>query len=239
MDIDTTIFIAMAIVFVGSFVQSAIGFGLAIIAAPILFPIAPEYVPGPISVTAFVLASLNAFKHKESIAIGGLKVALIGRIPGSILGAMLLLYVSTQTLSLWLGILVLIALLISLLPFRIEPTPIRMAVAGLLSGFMGTSSGIGGPPMALLLQHQEANALRGNLSAFFMCSSLISIAVLIAVGHFTVQHLLISLPLIPAVWAGYRCALLSMHYISRMWLRSGALMLCLISGISAIYQGIS
>lgn len=238
MDIDSTILIAMAIIFVGSFVQSSIGFGLAIVAAPILFQISPEYVPGPISVAGFLLASLNAVKHKDKITIGRLKVAVAGRIPGSILGGMLLLYVSVDTLSLWLGILVLIALLISLLPFRIEPTPIRMAIAGILSGFMGTSSGIGGPPMALLLQHQEANSLRGNLSAFFMCSSLISITVLIFIGHFTLHHLFISLPLLPAVWAGYRCALFSMKYISKEWIRIGALMLCLVSGISAIYQGI-
>lgn len=238
MDINSTILMAMAIVFVGAFVQSSIGFGLAIVAAPILFHISYEYVPGPISVAGFLLAALNAFKHKENIAIGGLKVAILGRIPGSILGGILLLYISVDTLSLWLGIFVLTALAISLLPFRIEPTPRRMAIAGLLSGFMGTSSGIGGPPMALLLQHQEANALRGNLSAFFMFSALISIAVLICIGHFTLHHLVISLPLLPATWAGYRCALLCMKYISKEKIRIGALVLCLVSGVGAIYQGI-
>ncbi len=41
--------IAMALIFVGSFVQTAIGFGLAIVAAPLLFLVSPEYVPAPIS----------------------------------------------------------------------------------------------------------------------------------------------------------------------------------------------
>ena len=162
----------------------------------------------------------------------------MARIPGSILGGILLLYISTAHISLWLGIFVLTALVISLLPFRIEPTPQKMAVAGALSGFMGTTSGIGGPPMALLLQHQEANELRGNLSAFFMLSSVITIVVLICVGRFTFHHFLISLPLLPATWAGYRCALLSMKYISREWLRIAALLLCFISGVTAIYQGL-
>lgn len=238
MDINSTILIAMAIIFAGSFVQTSIGFGLAIVAAPILFQVSSDYIPGPITMAGFLLSSLNAFKHKDKIAIGNLKTAILGRIPGSILGGMLLLYVSVNTLSLWLGIFVLVALSISLLPFRIEPTPRRMAIAGLLSGFMGTSSGIGGPPMALLLQHQEANALRGNLSAFFMCSSIISIVVLIFIGHFTLHHLFISLPLLPATWAGYRCALFSMRYISTRWIRIAALILCLLSAITAIYHGI-
>ena len=35
--LDQTALIAMALIFVGSFVQTAIGFGLAIVAAPLLF----------------------------------------------------------------------------------------------------------------------------------------------------------------------------------------------------------
>ncbi|MCC4819936.1 sulfite exporter TauE/SafE family protein, partial [Vibrio lentus] len=87
----------------------------------------------------------------------------------------LLVMVSTSVLSLWLGLLVVFAVIVSLLPFRLEPTPIKMGIAGFFSGFFGTSSGIGGPPMALLLQHQDANQLRGNLSAFFVFSSIISL----------------------------------------------------------------
>ena len=239
MSIDSTVLIAMAIIFLGSFVQSAIGFGLAIVAAPILFQISPEYVPAPICVAGFLLSVLNALKHRDDIAIGGLKVAVTWRIPGSIMGGLLLMYVSANVLSLWLGILVLISLGISLLPFRIEPTTNRMAVAGLLSGFMGTSSGIGGPPMALLLQHQEANSLRGNLSAFFMFSSLVSIVVLVFVGHFTLHQFYISLPLLPATWLGYRVAQLCVNRISKEWIRRFALTLCFVSGITAIVQGIS
>jgi len=238
MDIYSTILIAMVIIFIGAFVQTAIGFGLAVVAAPLLFIVYPDYVPGPIFISSLIISLLNALKFRENIEIGGLKIAVIARIPGSILGGILLLYASTAHLSLWLGVLVLLALAISLLPFRIEPTPTRMACAGALSGFMGTSSGIGGPPMALLLQHQEANTLRGNLSAFFLCSAIISIIVLIFIGHFTLHHLLISLPLLPATWAGYRFALFSMKYIAKEWIRYSALLLCFISGLSAIYQGL-
>jgi hypothetical protein len=46
------IFAAMLIIFVGSYVQSSIGFGLAIISAPVLFFIDPMYVPAPITISA-------------------------------------------------------------------------------------------------------------------------------------------------------------------------------------------
>lgn len=82
-----------------------------------------------------------------------------------------------------------------------------MTFAGFFSGLFGTSSAIGGPPMALLLQHQEANQLRGNLSAFFVFSSIISLVVQIPVGFFTLHHLVITLPLLPAGAFGYWLAM--------------------------------
>ncbi|MFA0088406.1 sulfite exporter TauE/SafE family protein [Vibrio sp. E150_011] len=231
--------IAMLLIFIGSFVQTAIGFGLAIVAAPLLFQVSADYVPAPICLVALFISILNAAKHRSSIALGGLKMALIGRVPGSIAGAALLVYVSTQVLSLWLGFLVVFAVIVSLLPFRIEPTPTKMGVAGFFSGFFGTSSGIGGPPMALLLQHQEANQLRGNLSAFFVFSSIISLLVQAPIGFLTVHHLYITVPLIPAAWLGYKLALLTTHSLPKEKIRMGALFLCSLSGLTAIWQGLS
>ncbi len=170
---DLGILLAMTLIFVGSFVQSSIGFGLAIVTAPpILFQISPDYVPAPITVVALFLSLINASHHRATISLDGLWMAFLGRVPGSIAGAFLLYWVDASQLSLWLGVLVILAVAVSLLPFRIQPNPKRMMVAGFFSGFFGTSSGIGGPPMALLLQHQEGNLIRANLSAFFCCEQL-------------------------------------------------------------------
>lgn len=230
---------AMLLIFIGSFVQTAIGFGLAIVAAPLLFMISPDYVPAPICLVALFISVLNAMKHRANVSIGGLKMALIGRIPGSIAGGVLLVMVSTDVLALWLGILVLFAVVVSMLPFRIEPTPARMGVAGFFSGFFGTSSAIGGPPMALLLQHQEANQLRGNLSAFFVFSSIISLIIQMPAGFLTWHHVWITIPLIPAGWLGYYLAKMTTHSLPKEKIRMGALLLCSLSGMTAIWQALS
>lgn len=235
--LDPTVLTAIFLIFLGSFVQTAIGFGLAIVAAPLLFQLSPDYVPAPICLVALFISILNALKHRANVSIGGLKMALIGRVPGSIAGGMLLLVVSTDVLSLWLGFLVLFAVMVSMLPFRIEPTPIRMGIAGFFSGFFGTSSSIGGPPMALLLQHQDANQLRGNLSAFFVFSSLISLIVQIPIGFFTLHHVFITIPLIPTSWLGYKLAIMTTQSLPKEKIRVGALILCLVSGLTAIWQG--
>lgn len=231
--------IAALLIFIGSFVQTAIGFGLAIVAAPLLFLVSPDYVPAPICLVALFISLLNALKHRASVEIGGLKMALIGRVPGSIAGGVLLVMVSTDMLALWLGLLVLFAVAVSLLPFRIEPTPVKMGIAGFFSGFFGTSSAIGGPPMALLLQHQEANQLRGNLSAFFVFSSIISLMIQMPAGFLNWHHIWITVPLIPAAWVGYKLAQMTTHSLPKEKIRVGALLLCSISGITAVWQALA
>ena len=236
---DTIVIYAMAIIFLGSFIQTTIGFGMAIVAAPLLLHLSAEYLPAPIIMVSLFTALLTTLHNRKSIEIGGLKMAIIGRIPGSVAGAWLLLYVSVSTLSLWLGIFVLISLAIGLLPIRIEPNPKRMAIAGFISGFMGTSSGIGGPPIALLLQHQEATKLRSNLAAFFLLSSIISLIIQWAIGYLNINHLLLTLPLLPAAWAGNIAGQYSTKYLPQTLIRYLTLGLCFMAGLAAIYEGLS
>ena len=226
--------IAALVIVVGSFVQSSIGFGLAVIAAPILFFIDPLYVPAPITVSAFTLSLVNAYKHRHSISFKGLQYAIMGRVPGTIVGGMLLVWIDHEQLALWLGISVLFAVALSLKNIAIRPTNGAMFSAGLLSGFMGTSSSIGGPPMALVMQHQEGNFIRANLSAFFIVSCLMSLAMLSAMGQFGMEQVMISLPLMPATLVGYWIAMKTLHKISHQTLRLSSLCMCAIAGSAAV-----
>jgi uncharacterized membrane protein YfcA len=225
---------AVTVIFVGSFVQSSIGFGLAIIAAPLLYFIDPLYVPAPITVCALTLSVANSAKFWKSISFAGLKYAILGRIPGTIAGGMLLLWIDQRALALWLGISVIAAVALSLSNVMLKPTSPAMFSAGFLSGFMGTSSSIGGPPMALVLQHEANDFIRANLAAFFVVSCILSLAMLATVDRFAMPHLLISLPLMPATLAGYWVAMKTLHLISHQRLRKASLILCGVAGFTAI-----
>ena len=228
--------LAIAIVFLGAYVQSSIGFGLAIIAAPILFFIDPLYVPAPVTVCALTLSLANALKHRHAISFQGLKFAIIGRIPGTVLGGLLLLWISQQALALWIGLSVVAAVILSLRNVVFNPTNTAMLAAGFMSGFMGTSSSIGGPPMALILQHQANDFIRANMAAFFVISCIMSLAMLATVGHFGLLQLRLALPLIPACLAGYWVAMRTVHLISHQNLRRFSLTLCAIAGLIAIFS---
>jgi uncharacterized membrane protein YfcA len=225
---------AVAVVIVGSYIQSSIGFGLAVIAAPILFFIDPAYVPAPVTVCALTLSVANTWSHRDSVSFKGLKYAILGRIPGSAAGALLILWLDPDLLGLWLGATVLLAVAISIRSVAITPTTGHMMIAGFFSGFMGTSSSIGGPPMALIMQHQDAQFIRGNLAAFFVVSTLMTLAMLVPVGFFGTEQLLLSLPLLPGTLLGYWLARKTWHLISPRTLRYTTLALCSFCGLFAV-----
>jgi len=226
--------IVITVIFAGAYVQSSIGFGLAIIAAPVLFLVNPAFVPAPIILCAFILSLLNAYGHRKFISFRGLRYAIYGRIPGTIAGGLLVAWIDQRLLALWLGLSVIFAVLLSIKSLSLKPSSKSMFVAGFLSGFMGTSSSIGGPPMALALQHQEVGFIRANLSAFFVVSCLLSLMMLAAVGHFSVDQFLLALPLLPATLAGYWLATRTFHLVSKQNLRALSLGLCSLAGLAAV-----
>jgi len=225
--------IAFIVIFLGTVVQAAIGFGLAIIAAPFLFALSSDYVPGPITFVALILSIMMTLRHRQYISLKGLGAAIIGRVPGTLAGGWLLMWADARTLSLWIGLSVLLAVAVSLTRLRVTPTPWRMGAAGFMSGLMGTSTSIGGPPLALLLQHEAADAMLANMSAFFVISCLLSLAVQVPAGYMSWHHLLLSLPLLPAALLGYWVAGRYSHRLPQHYIRMGSLALCTLSGIAA------
>ncbi|PSW18380.1 sulfite exporter TauE/SafE family protein [Photobacterium sanctipauli] len=234
----TLLYCALALA-AGCFVQSTVGFGMAIVAAPIIFIFEPRFVPGMLTVVGLVLSLINMWQYRRVLSFNGLGAAIIGRIPGSIIAGIMLMYISLQSLSLVLGVGVLLAVAISLLKVRIEPTTKSMFWAGFASGLMGTSTSIGGPPLALVLQHAGASKLRANLAGYFAVSCLMSLVILAATGYFGWWHLKYSLMILPVPILTSIFAYRVQHLIKAEWLRYSLLILCSFSGVVAIWQGIS
>ncbi|GAD80101.1 sulfite exporter TauE/SafE family protein [Vibrio ezurae] len=235
---DISIFIAMLLIFVGAFIQTTTGFGMAVVASPLLLHLSPQYIPAPIIIVGFFLASINLHKYRAYVSWTNLKQTVIGLLPGTLFGAGILYMIDANQLALLLGGAVLTAVAVSLLPIKIEVTAKRLMIAGFFSGFLGTSSGIGGPPMALLLQHQKVHLIRANLAAFFWFSCILSLSIQIPIGYMSMHHLLLALPLIPASYAGYKLAILVIDSIPQQIVRNISLVLCVIAGLGAIGSGL-
>ena len=229
---------ALSAVFTGALVQGTIGFGLAVVAAPVLFVVEPRLVPASLIMMALLTGLVTAWRYFGALSVADLKYAVAGRVPGSILGATLLSIASPQIMSLFLGICVLLAVLASLSPYKLQATPKTLFSAGFLSGVMGTTSAIGGPPMALVMQNLPGDKIRAQLSAYFVISCLISLIILRISGQFDWWHLKNAVFMVPAVLAGLWVAGRIAHRINQNLMRRALLVLCSAAGTSAIVNAI-
>lgn len=234
----TELLLAIAAIAAGSLVQGSIGFGLALVAAPALYAINPMLVPGPIIMTGFLIGSLTARRYLGALTLGDIRYAIAGRVPGSVLGGIMLSFASTRSMSLLLGSSVLLAVAASLTPVKFQANPRTLFAAGVLSGVMGTASAIGGPPMALVMQNETSDRIRANLSVFFVVSCIISLVVLWFGGLFGIQQFLYGLLMVPGVFIGNWLAVRVAPRINQAIMKRALLILCSLSGISAIWSAL-
>jgi uncharacterized membrane protein YfcA len=196
------------IVTLGATLQGTVGFGMGLLAVPMLILIDPRLVPGPLLGTSVVYVLLLAVRNRRGVRWGDLKWALTGRFVGVAIAAAVLAIVSPEHIELIFGVLILLAVALSASGLKLEPKPGTLVGAGTLSGFMATTVSIGGPPMALLYQHKSGERLRGTMSGFFVVGILLSITALHLVGRFGRQEAILAAMLLPGTLLGF---LLSQH----------------------------
>ncbi len=210
----------------GAYVQTAIGFGMAIVAAPILFYLDPALVPGPLMVVLLVMCMMNGWRFRKGLEFNLLAPALLARIPGSALGVLLLAMVSQQVLAILIAITIMLGILARLKDIALPMTRTNLAIGGFLSGVMGTSTTIGGPPIVLVMHGADIHRIRANLAGFFVVSTLMSVVALALGGLLSLEHLKMTLPLLPATLLGNWAAAHTLHLVSRPIMHYGSLLLC-------------
>lgn len=190
-------------VMLASALQASIGFGIGMLAAPIVALVDPGLIPGTLIMVAAFLTLIVVIRERQDIDLHGTGWALVGRVPGTIAGALLLAMLPHRALAILLAGVVLVGVLIT--SFGWVPVARRrnVVLAGAASGVLGTATAIGGPPMALVWQRNSGARLRGTMGGFFLVGSMLSIAALAATGAIDERTMWGFAVLIPAAIAGY------------------------------------
>ncbi|WP_336205805.1 sulfite exporter TauE/SafE family protein [Nonomuraea sp. LPB2021202275-12-8] len=170
-------------VFLGAVVQGSVGFGLGLIAAPVLTLLDPGIMPGAIQVVNMTLPLFTLAAEWRRVDWRGLGFAVLGRLPGSAVGAVIVVYLSVQTLSVFVGVMVLAAVGLTARALSVPRNGATVTAAGFVSGVTGTATGIGGPPIALVYQTAKGPQIRATLAMFFFLSAAQSLGILALVDH--------------------------------------------------------
>jgi uncharacterized membrane protein YfcA len=187
----------------GAIVQSGIGLGLGLVAAPIVTLAFPETMPGALLIAATVLALFVLVKEVKHADWHGLGWAFAGRLAGTPLGVWFVAAIPAKALGPAVGTMVLVAIGASLWRSAIPRNPGTLFTAGLFAGGLGTATSIGGPPMALLYQREDGPMVRATLSLFFTVGAFLSVVTLKIVGQLPTRQIWAGLSLTPFVILGF------------------------------------
>ena len=228
--------LACAVMAVGCAFQAAVGLGMALLVVPVLALIDTRLVPGPMLFAGIALTAGTAWRDRAAIEVDALKRSLAGLVVGSAIGALALSRVGGPDLPKLFGGLILIAVVISVLARRVEPTPALVLGGATASGLMGTMAGIHGPAMALVFQNADPAQARAMLGAIFTVAYAIAVASLAAVGLFGLRDLMLGAALLPGVALGWLAAPTIARVIDPGRLRTIILLVSSASAVALIFR---
>lgn len=211
--------VVAAAVVLAAALQASIGFGMGMLAAPVVVLVDPALLPGTLIILATVVTLMVVLTERQHIDLGGTGWALTGRIPGTVAGALLVAWLPERGLALMLAGVILLGVVLTTSGWRPAPLRPNLVLAGATSGLLGTATSIGGPPMALVWQSKEGPGYRGTLSGFFLVSSVLSILALAVTGSINHTILAAVALFIPAPVVGFGLSLLLNRHMSRSRLR--------------------
>lgn len=225
--------IAVAVV-LASCLQASIGFGMGMFAAPVVALVDPTLIPGTLIMLAAMVTLLVTMVEREHIDLRGTGWALVGRVPGTLAGALLVATLPARGLALLLAGVVLGG--VALASFGWAPRPRRqnLVLAGSASGLLGTATSIGGPPMALVWQGKDGPVLRGTMSGFFLIGSVLSVGVLALTGSVGTDTLVTAALLTPGTLLGYALSRQVNRHLDKRRLRWSAIAMSAVGAVLLI-----
>lgn len=234
----TFMIIAGGAVVVGAAVQSSVGLGLGLVAAPIVSMLDPTLMPGAVLITTALLPMLTLGAEWRHIDLRGISWALAGRLAGTIAGVWVVAVLAPRSLAIVVGAMVLVAVLLTVTAVHIRPTPRTLSFAGMVSGITGTATSIGGPPIALVYQHDPGPRVRSTLGAYFLVGVVVSLGALALGGQLESRDVYAGVVLLPFVLVGFLLARPLRRLVDGHVLRTALLVVVTVSGLVLIVQSL-
>ena len=220
-----------AAVLVAGFVQGATGVGFALITAPVIGLLNPTLLPVCVLLLMLPLNVYVVWRERGALDRKGAAWITAGRVVGTAGGLWVLVALSASQLSVVVGLATIAAVAATLLAPAFTPGKRAFIASGLITGITETATGIGGPPLALVYQHQPVDVMRSTIALCFLVGQLVSLATLAAVARVSAAQLMAAVELLPALVFGAVLSHLVHQRVKTGFLRAFVLVFALASGI--------
>ncbi len=228
------------IIFFGAFVQSSIGFGLALVAMPLLVGILGIHTAAPlVAIVALVVEILILIRYHESFDFDVVKHLVIGAVLGIPIGIFAVRTIDGEIVNKLLGIIVIgYALYAFLAPKLPDLAGNAWAYTfGFAAGILGGAYNTGGPPVVIYgnCRRWPPDEFKSNLQGFFLVNGIVIIAIHALSGNLTgevLQNFIYAVP-------GLALGLLAGFYLSKRinpdLFRNVVLVVLIILGVKLLF----
>ena len=202
-----TIAITALIALFASFVRAVSGFGLALIAAPLLTFLMETKSAVALTVIMTGISSIFVLLYTwRYVDLRRAVFTCLGAAFGIPLGAYFMSILSSNTIQLAIAsIAILLAILLMFkFSYRFARDSLGCVIAGFLSGFLATTTGMSGPPIVLFLLNQDlvTEKFVGTCGLIFLFISLAAFGAHAALSLINTGVLIQAVVLVPALWLG-------------------------------------
>ncbi len=230
---------AAAVELLGATTQGLLGFGINLVAAPLLVLIDPHFAPSPVVLAGIVSSVLVGTRERGSADGATITWALAGRLPGTALGVWIVAAVASRYLRPLVGAVVLAGAAAVAARRALRRTRPALLGVGVVSGVMSTIAGLGGAPLGLVCHDLPGRVLRPTLAFFSLAGALLAAAALAAAGQVSYVSLELTAVLLPGVFGGFLLSGVLVPVADR-WptMRPAVLALAAAGAIAAIVKGL-
>jgi uncharacterized membrane protein YfcA len=230
------------IIFIASAVRGFTGFGLALIAVPLIQFFLP------VSDTAVFIALVNIsfsllYFRRSKTKISGQPIGTMALWTGVGVagGTAVLKFINPAYIQLVWGILILLIViaLIRGMSFGIRSEKSAFRISGLLGGILAGATGITGPPVAIILSSIKTpkEKFSAVLSLFILFAVSFAFVFYFAAGLIHVRTLLLALTTIPAMLAGLYTGDRLVSHINQKTFTAVVYIVLVIMGIITLFKG--
>ncbi len=240
---DQIIFIGLFIFLISATLQGLTGFGFSILAVPLItLFISPKTAVPILLIYSMIINIVVLYSARKAVNLKKIWILLAAGIITMPLGAHLLVIMDEGLLKIFIGSIILIFGTLLLIGFRkqFRNEKLTMLPVGMLSGLLGGSISISGPPIILFLSNQDVDkhAFRGNLAAYFFILNIFTIPVYYWNGLLTNEVWNYSLAFLPGLLVGVFAGNFLSHKIKDDHFKKLTLILLIIMGLLSIVSGL-
>jgi hypothetical protein len=231
------------IIFIASIVRGFTGFGLALVAVPLI-----QFFM-PVSDTAVFIAFINAifsiiyFRRSREIV----RDQPLGRMAlwtgiGVASGTLILKFTNPVYIQLVWGVLIIfiVIALVRGVDFRIRSDTSAMTLSGLLGGLLAGATGITGPPVAIILSSLKTPKEKFNalISVFILFAVSYALVFYLISGLVRTETFLLSLCSVPALLAGLYTGDRLVSRISQQTFTRVVYIVLILMGVITLFKGV-